>query len=97
MLTPPPPMGRVGVQSPEDVVVVAAYRTAITKARKGNFRETTPDDLLAAVLGAVVDKSGTPREEIGDIKYSLTIRSLFAYYSHTLSTQYPLAGWATFN
>lgn len=61
-------MGKVGVQSPDDVVVVAAYRTAITKARKGNFRDTTPDDLLASVLSAVMDKSGTPREAVGDIK-----------------------------
>lgn len=40
----------------DDVVVVSAYRTAITKARKGGFKDTHPEDLLAAVLGAVYTK-----------------------------------------
>ncbi|KAH0899829.1 hypothetical protein HID58_049397 [Brassica napus] len=34
----------------DDVVIVAAYRTAICKAKRGGFKDTLPDDLLASVL-----------------------------------------------
>lgn len=34
---------RVGVKSPEDVVVVAAVRTAMTKGRKGGLKNTLAD------------------------------------------------------
>ncbi|KAH0939962.1 hypothetical protein HID58_007423 [Brassica napus] len=36
----------------DDVVIVAAYRTAICKAKRGGFKDTLPDDLLASVLKA---------------------------------------------
>ncbi len=47
-------------KSPDDVVIVAAVRTAIGKAGKGGFRETTPDDLLK--VGAQFPPLGFPRE-----------------------------------
>ncbi len=31
-------------------VVVSALRSAVTKAKKGAFKDTRPDDLLAEVL-----------------------------------------------
>ncbi|XP_061999040.1 uncharacterized protein LOC133716346 [Rosa rugosa] len=34
----------------KDVVIVAAYRTAIYKAKRGGFKDTLADDLLAPVL-----------------------------------------------
>lgn len=34
---------RVGVKSPEDVVVVSALRTALTKGRKGGFKDCFAD------------------------------------------------------
>ncbi|KAE7997961.1 hypothetical protein FH972_002547 [Carpinus fangiana] len=34
----------------DDVVIVAAYRTAICKSKRGGFKDTLPDDLLAPVL-----------------------------------------------
>ena len=34
---------KVGVKSPEDVVVVSALRTALTKGRKGGFKDTLAD------------------------------------------------------
>jgi hypothetical protein len=59
--------GGPGVKSPDDVVVVWAKRTAIGRARKGVFRDTTPDTLLAKVLEAAVQESGVPHEALGDI------------------------------
>ena len=44
----------VGKKNPDDVVVVSALRTAIGKARKGSFRNTTPDTLLTGVLKGVL-------------------------------------------
>ncbi|MED6162253.1 hypothetical protein PIB30_068636 [Stylosanthes scabra] len=43
--------GRPGVpRDDDDVVIVAAYRTTICKAKRGDFKDTLPDDLLASVL-----------------------------------------------
>jgi acetyl-CoA acyltransferase 1 len=58
---------KTGTKSPDDVVVVWAKRTAIGRARKGSFRDTTPDTLLAAVLEAAVSESGVPYSALGDI------------------------------
>mmetsp|Transcript_179 Transcript_179/g.717 ORF Transcript_179/g.717 Transcript_179/m.717 type:complete len:409 (-) Transcript_179:95-1321(-) len=51
----------------EDVVVVCALRTPITKARKGGLKDTPADDLVAAVLKGVLDKTGVAPSDIGDI------------------------------
>jgi acetyl-CoA acyltransferase 1 len=37
---------KIGVKSPEDVVVVSALRTAITRARKGGFKDSLPEGKL---------------------------------------------------
>ncbi|WZN66628.1 3-ketoacyl-CoA thiolase [Chloropicon roscoffensis] len=54
-------------KSEEDVVVVCALRTPITKARKGGLKDTPADDLVAAVLKGVLDKTGVAPSDIGDI------------------------------
>ncbi|WOG85936.1 hypothetical protein DCAR_0105129 [Daucus carota subsp. sativus] len=51
----------------DDIVIVAAYRTAICKAKRGGFKDTLPDDLLGAVLKAVIDKTNLDPREVGDI------------------------------
>ncbi|BFI08276.1 acetyl-CoA C-acetyltransferase [Marchantia polymorpha subsp. ruderalis] len=51
----------------DDIVIVAAFRTALTKARRGGFKDTPADDLLAPVLKAVVERSGVNPAEVGDI------------------------------
>ncbi|KAL8491182.1 hypothetical protein ACS0TY_023001 [Phlomoides rotata] len=51
----------------DDVVIVAAYRTALCKSRRGGFKDTYPDDLLAPVLKAVVEKTNVNPTEVGDI------------------------------
>ena len=53
--------------SDDDVVVVSALRTAICKAKRGAFKDTSPDVLLSTVMKAVLDGSGFPAEELGDI------------------------------
>lgn len=58
---------KVGKKSPEDVVVVTAVRTALTKAKKGGFKDAFPEDLLAAVFKAVLDKSKIDPNLIQDV------------------------------
>lgn len=52
---------------PEDVVVVSALRTPITKARRGGFKDTTPDVLLGHVLQAVLKQAKLDPKRVGDV------------------------------
>ncbi|XP_059433270.1 3-ketoacyl CoA thiolase 1, peroxisomal-like [Corylus avellana] len=51
----------------DDVVIVAAYRTAICKSKRGGFKDTLPDDLLAPVLKALIENTNLNPSEVGDI------------------------------
>ncbi|XP_022722768.1 3-ketoacyl-CoA thiolase 2, peroxisomal [Durio zibethinus] len=51
----------------DDVVIVAAYRTALCKSKRGGFKDTYPDDLLAPVLRALIEKTKLNPSEVGDI------------------------------
>ncbi|XP_010696158.2 3-ketoacyl-CoA thiolase 2, peroxisomal [Beta vulgaris subsp. vulgaris] len=51
----------------DDVVIVAAHRTALCKAKRGSFKDTYPDDLLAPVLKALIEKTNVNPAEVGDI------------------------------
>uniref|UniRef100_A0A287D9B1 3-ketoacyl-CoA thiolase A, peroxisomal n=1 Tax=Ictidomys tridecemlineatus TaxID=43179 RepID=A0A287D9B1_ICTTR len=53
--------------SAADVVVVHGRRTAIGKAGRGGFKDTTPDELLSAVLTAVLQDVKLRPEQLGDI------------------------------
>jgi len=59
--------GKVGSKNASDVVVVAACRTAICKANKGKFKDTTPDDMLKPVLEEVLKRSKVPATALGDV------------------------------
>ncbi|XP_004588416.2 3-ketoacyl-CoA thiolase, peroxisomal isoform X4 [Ochotona princeps] len=50
-----------------DVVVVHGRRTAIGKAGRGGFKDTTPDELLSAVMTAVLQDVKLRPEQLGDI------------------------------
>ena len=51
----------------DDVVIVSALRTPITKAKRGGLKDTPPDDLLLAVLTATLQQTGIDPADIGDI------------------------------
>ncbi|XP_037382408.1 3-ketoacyl-CoA thiolase, peroxisomal [Talpa occidentalis] len=53
--------------SPADVVVVHGRRTAIGRAGRGGFKDTTPDELLSAVMTAVLRDVHLSPQELGDI------------------------------
>jgi acetyl-CoA acyltransferase len=50
-----------------EVAIIAARRTAVGKAKKGSFKDTRPDDMLAPVLKAVVEQSAVDPATIGDV------------------------------
>lgn len=47
--------------------MVEAVRTAITRAKKGSFKDSTPDDLLAAVFTAALERSNVDATVVQDI------------------------------
>ena len=52
---------------PDDVVIVCALRTPITRARKGGLKDTTADDLVATVLRACLRETNVDANDIGDV------------------------------
>ncbi|KAK9396035.1 3-ketoacyl-CoA thiolase peroxisomal [Crotalus adamanteus] len=58
---------RASLSGPDDVVVVHGRRTPIAKSKRGGFKETTPDELLAAVMTAVLNDVKLSPEQLGDI------------------------------
>jgi acetyl-CoA acyltransferase 1 len=51
-----------------DVVIVCALRTPITRARKGAFKDTFPEEILAGVLKGVLTKTGINPALVDDIQ-----------------------------
>lgn len=51
----------------ENVYIVAAKRSAVTKGKKGGFAKKRPDELLADVLRKTVAESNINPDDIGDI------------------------------
>ncbi|RVW24388.1 3-ketoacyl-CoA thiolase 2, peroxisomal [Vitis vinifera] len=49
------------------VLEMMAYRTALCKSKRGGFKDTYPDDLLAPVLRALLEKTNLNPNEVGDI------------------------------
>lgn len=60
-------MGELGSKGPNDVVIVAALRTALTKSKTGAFKDTFAEDMLAPVLAAVCDQVGMDKSHVDDI------------------------------
>jgi len=61
------PTSTLDKKSPDDVVIVAALRTPLTKAKRGPFKDTPPELLLATVLKAIVEKTGIDAKIVQDV------------------------------
>lgn len=51
----------------DDVVIVSALRTPLTKAKRGGLKDTDAIDLLATVFKATLERTGVEPSAIGDI------------------------------
>ncbi|ANB14753.1 acetyl-CoA C-acyltransferase [Sugiyamaella lignohabitans] len=60
-------VSKLAEKHPDDVVIVAAYRTAHTRGGKGKFKDTTSGEILAGLLKGIVEKSGIDPASIQDI------------------------------
>uniref|UniRef100_A0A8C9ZX61 Acetyl-CoA acyltransferase 1 n=1 Tax=Sander lucioperca TaxID=283035 RepID=A0A8C9ZX61_SANLU len=81
--------GCAGSSSPDDVVVVHGRRTAVGKAKRGAFKDTTPDELLSAVMTAVLTDVGLSPDKLGDVCVGNVLQpgagALMARVAHFLS------------
>ncbi|KAH9905085.1 thiolase [Epithele typhae] len=80
-LTGMSPKARALSQNDNDVVIVAAVRSAITKAKKGGFKDTRPEEILSGVLSAAVKKSGMNPALIGDIAVGASAARMAALHA----------------
>ncbi|GAA5991576.1 hypothetical protein JCM10908_005771 [Rhodotorula pacifica] len=55
-------------QNPNDVVIVAACRTPITRARKGGLKDTCQEELLKVVFEDVVKRAGIDKNLVEEIQ-----------------------------
>ena len=60
-------LSTLGKNSPDDVVICAAYRTPLTKAAKGGLKDTAPEILLSTVLRGLIQKTGVDVKLIEDM------------------------------
>uniref|UniRef100_A0AAQ5XG14 Acetyl-CoA acyltransferase 1 n=1 Tax=Amphiprion ocellaris TaxID=80972 RepID=A0AAQ5XG14_AMPOC len=78
-----------GRDSPDDVVVVHGRRTAIGRAKRGALKDTTPDELLSAVMTAVLTDVGLSPDRLGDVCVGNVLQpgagALMARVAHFLS------------
>jgi len=56
-------------KSPDDVVICAAIRTPLTRARRGPLKDTPGEILTAHVIKAIQEKTGLKYEDLGDITF----------------------------
>lgn len=61
-------LGDPNKKSPDDIVIVSALRTPICKAKKGKFKNTPPEILLAHVLKAVISETKIDPKFIEDVQ-----------------------------
>ncbi|KAI0339540.1 thiolase [Trametopsis cervina] len=64
---------KVLAKNDNDVVIVAAVRSAITKGKKGGFKDTLPDEILTGVLRAVYQKAGLDPSLVEDVSVGTTL------------------------
>lgn len=55
------------VRNPDDVVICGAYRSALTKAGKGAFRETHPEFIMGNVLKGLIERVKIDPKLIEDV------------------------------
>uniref|UniRef100_A0A8C6QQC0 Acetyl-CoA acyltransferase 1 n=1 Tax=Nannospalax galili TaxID=1026970 RepID=A0A8C6QQC0_NANGA len=81
--------------SPDDVVVVQGRRTPIGRGGRGGFKDTTPDELLSAVLTAVLQDLNLRPDQLGDISVGKVLQpgagAVMARIAHGIPETVPLS------
>ncbi|ORX70815.1 thiolase [Linderina pennispora] len=61
------PRVQIGVKNPEDVVIVKALRTPMTRGKKGGFKDTTADYLLGSIFKGLLERTKIDPALVEDI------------------------------
>lgn len=68
-LTPEPTFALAGPdKADDDVVICAAVRTAIAKGKKGSFKDTPTEDMLAPLFKEIVARTKVKPASVGDVQ-----------------------------
>jgi acetyl-CoA acyltransferase 1 len=69
LLTPTPTAAMAGAEKhDDDVVICCALRTAITKAKKGAFKDTATEDMLAPLFSEMISRTKIDPKKVGDVQ-----------------------------
>jgi acetyl-CoA acyltransferase 1 len=60
-------VSKVSEKHPDDVVITAAYRSALTKGGKGKFKDTSSGEILAGLLAGVIERAKIDPSIIQDV------------------------------
>lgn len=63
-------------KSPQDVVILSAVRTPVTKANKGGLKNMYPEELLYQVLKGGVERANIDKNEVNDILVGAVLQQL---------------------
>ncbi|KAK9448657.1 Thiolase, N-terminal domain-containing protein [Limtongia smithiae] len=69
-------LANVLAKNAHDVVILSALRTPFTKALRGGLANMYPEELLAAVLGATLARTGIAPEKVEDILTGAVLQTL---------------------
>ncbi|OQV02183.1 hypothetical protein CLAIMM_07421 [Cladophialophora immunda] len=60
-------LGRFATKSPNDIVLLSAVRSPITRSFKGGFKDAWPEDILMPVMRAAVTRAGLQPGDVQDV------------------------------
>ncbi|KIW84759.1 hypothetical protein Z517_00147 [Fonsecaea pedrosoi CBS 271.37] len=60
-------LGRLATKSPNDIVLLSAVRSPITRSFRGGFKDAWPEDILMPVMRAAVTRAGIEPGDVQDV------------------------------
>jgi len=90
--TTSPGLKKILEKNPDDIVITAAVRTPLTKARKGGLKDTPAEELIVHVLKAIKDKSGIDPNVVEDVCVGNVLQAApgFVARSAVLAAGFPI-------
>lgn len=77
--------GKVSEKSDDDIVIVAAVRTALTKSGKGLLKDTLPEIMIKQVLEDLLKKGNLKPEQVQEIVFGNVLQSGAGFMSSRMS------------
>jgi acetyl-CoA acyltransferase 1 len=77
--------GKLSKQSDDDVVIVAAVRTPLTKSGKGGLKDTFPEILTATVMTELISRGKIKPHQVQDIVFGNVLQNGAGFMSARMS------------